>query len=209
MSMQRQLLRTGISTLLLAWVVVAIAESRWEQLPGKTKVYGSGQPEPTCCYSESEIWKETGSQSGWSLDQRSFNPYGFPQRDSRGQRRPTPLPRDGEASNPWSVYSYGFAGDSRRSNKYDNPWDNAQYFQPASYHYPAPVYSGLGSPYGLGMYGLGDPFDPYMGGLGGPGLFYPGLGGAGLFYPGMGIYGFGPLAGPLSLYGPGLIPGIW
>lgn len=201
-----------VSVLLLAIGLVLTADA--ETLTKhklQTDIYGARQNEPTCCYSEENIWEKTGSQSGWSINRRSYDAYGFRQRDEYRSTQPEPLPRDREGGNPWSVQTYEFAGDSRRTGNAGNPWANAQFYQPPDYMYPAPVGNGLYS--GHAPYGLGGITDPYLGmaGLGAPGLLGPGA-----FYPGLGgpLGLLGPLT-PLGLYGPGiglwpgLGPGVW
>lgn len=199
--------QSGLAVLLSIGLVVPVtADSSGQLRQRQTDIYGARQHEPTCCYSEERIWKKTGSQTGWSIDPDSYDPYGFPRRDEYRQRRPEPLPRDVEGGNPWSVTEYDYGGGSSR-NARGNPWGNAQFYQPPAYLYPAPVGGRPGS--SLSPHGLGGIDDPYLGlgALGAPGLLYPGV-----FYPGPGgPLGLpGPLT-PLGLYGPGmgLGPGIW
>jgi hypothetical protein len=197
---QSSLLAVGI--VLIAGIVSPLLAGPYSK-SAQTNIYGTDRNNgPTCCYSEEKIWEKTGSQSGWSVDNRHYDPYGFPQRDEYRDTRPDPLPRDVETGNPWSVQAYDYADEPRRTGNSGNPWVNAQFYQPPAYLYPTPVrtgMAGMNSPYGPG--GLGDP---YLGlyELGAPGLMYPGLGGP------LGM--LGPLT-PLGLYGPGigLGPGIW
>lgn len=208
--MYRQAIQTGLAAILAVGLCMPVpADSSGPLRQRQTDIYGSRQHEPTCCYSEERIWKKTGSQTGWSIDPDSYDPYGFPRRDEYPQRRPEPLPRDVEGSNPWSVAAYDYGGESRHPGKQGTPWGNAQFYQPPAYLYPAPVGAGPGSP--LSSYGPGGIDDPYpgLGALGAPGLGYPGA-----FYPGLGgpLGLLGPLT-PLGLYGPGMGlgpgPGIW
>ncbi len=181
---------------LLSMVMVSAtvqAASDWESLPGQEPVYTTGTAEPTCCYSEDRIWRNTNNESRWSTRGRHFSPYGFANREGYRPTRPTPLPRGMESSNPWAGGEYVQRVGGDRQGR-----GNAEFFRPAYYNYPPPVGPVPGSL-------AGDPLDPLlMLPTPAPGLLAdPYLGG--LYLPG--------LAGPVGPWGPwsapGMVPGMW
>ncbi len=192
MNMQNNINQTSIAVLLILCVSPVMSDSHWQQSSAQTNVYGARSQEPTCCYSQSRLWQNTNTQSGWSVNRKNFDPNGFPQRSDYRPLRPEPLPRDTAQRNPWSVNSPGFAGKRDRAQRPNRQWSNAQYFQPAYYNYPPPVAMDRGGGWesDLMLLGIGAQGDPYFNGPS-----YPGYG-----------HGLAPFGGP---YGPGYPPGMW
>jgi hypothetical protein len=159
------------------------------------RVYGASPSEPSCCYSPSRIWQKTNSQSGWSVRRHSFDPYGFPERQGYQGLRPTPLPRGTALQNPWTMPGGGLNVGRDYGRMPTVTESNAEFFQPAPWHYPPPA--GLESTgqtefEPLGFTGIGDP---YLTGLLYPGLAMPGLG-PGLLSPNLPVGPYGLLYGP-------------
>ncbi len=168
--------------------------------------YTQQAAEPACCYSGQRLWKQTNTQSGWSINTRQFDPYGFPLRDRYRQTQPAPLPRGVQTENPWSVSPYASLSSYQRSVPPGGEGRNAQYFQPAYYNYPPPVavgndldyvpsdFSAMGDPYLTGLaYPYGSPYGP---GLAYGPAFLPGMA-PGVFpaVPGFGYSPFWPGGG--------------
>jgi len=172
-----------------------IADPYAQPIPvAPTNVYSVNPVEPTCCYSEQRIWKKTNTQSGWSVSPEHYQPMGFAQRDHYRPSRPTPLPRDRQEDNPWSVIPHGYAGQNYvRKNQNRSRGSNAEYFQPAGYHYPPPVRGHNELDYVPEAFtGYGDPFL------------------TGMAYPGYAPIGYGaPWGGGPYSHAPGFFPPVY
>lgn len=170
-----------LGTGLLSGQLAQAAGSLYPAEPDVGRIYGSSTGEPTCCYSQSRIWRKTNSQSGWSVQRHSFDPWGFPERESYQAVRPTPLPRGTQLDNPWTMQGSASGRSHGYSRMLSGPGPNADYFQPAPWHYPPPASPTYATAYGmtseaeLEPFGFTGPVDPYLAGLWSPALFGPGV----------------------------------